>query len=196
MGDPVAASGGPAPSVTIDTQPFTRTVTCTGSYTLTGTATDVTSVAWAASPSGESGACTGTTSWSCAVAVSPDASGQGVETVSFARRQVPGAAQRVALGGPFEQDPIARFGVFLLDQKFAKPKDLEAIDKDVNLEVDDCVTFADESPWPPAEYMYEDIYVKTPHINWRAVEKDPAWELSLPDDRVPVVYPPHVTVKG
>ncbi len=95
-----------------------------------------------------------------------------------------------------EQDPIARFGVFLLDQKFAKPKDLEAIDKDVNLEVDECIRFADESPWPPAEYMYEDVYVKTPHINWRAVEKDPAWELSLPDDRVPVVYPPHVTVKG
>jgi hypothetical protein len=41
--------------------------------------------------------------------------------------------------------------------------------------------------------MYEDIYVKTPTLNWRAVEKDPAWERSLPDDRVPVIYPPHVS---
>ena len=96
-----------------------------------------------------------------------------------------------------EKDPIARLGVALLDRKFAKPKDLEALDKDVNLEVDDCIKFAEESPWPPPEYMYEDIYVKTPHINWRAVENDPAWASSLPDDRVPVAYPPHVsTVKG
>ncbi|MBK5255150.1 MAG: pyruvate dehydrogenase (acetyl-transferring) E1 component subunit alpha, partial [Vicinamibacteria bacterium] len=96
-----------------------------------------------------------------------------------------------------EKDPIARLGLFLLDEKFAKPKDLEAIDKDVNLEVDDCIKFAEESPWPPPEYMYDDIYVKTPHVNWRAVEKDPAWERSLPDDRVPDVYPVHVsTVKG
>jgi len=77
-----AASGTPAPTVTIDAMPFTRTVTCTGSYTLTGTSTNATSVAWAASPSGESGACTGIDSWSCAVAVSPDATGEGVETIT------------------------------------------------------------------------------------------------------------------
>ena len=88
-----------------------------------------------------------------------------------------------------EKDPIARLGVFLLDRKFARPADLEAIDKDVNLEVDECIKFSEESPWPPAEYMYEDIYVKTPTLNWRAVEKDPAWDRSLPDDRVPVAYP-------
>ena len=88
-----------------------------------------------------------------------------------------------------EKDPIARLGVFLLEKKFAKPADLEGIDKDVMLEVDDCIKFSEESPWPPAEYMYEDIYVKTPTLNWRAVEKDPAWERSLPDDRVPVAYP-------
>ena len=91
-----------------------------------------------------------------------------------------------------EKDPIARLGVFLLEKKFAKPADLEAIDKDVMVEVDECIKFSEESPWPPAEYMYEDIYVKTPTLNWRAVEKDPAWERSLPDDRVPVIYPPHV----
>ena len=95
-----------------------------------------------------------------------------------------------------EEDPIARFGKFLLDQNFVKPKDLEDLDKDVMLEVEECTKFADESPWPPPEYMYEDIYVKTPHINWRAVERDPAWERSLPDDRVPVVYPSHAQAGG
>ncbi len=92
-----------------------------------------------------------------------------------------------------EKDPIARLGVFLLAKKFAKPANLEAIDKDVNLEVDDCIKFAEESPWPPPEYMYEDIYVKTETLNWRAVERDPAWERSLTDDRVPVIYPAHVS---
>lgn len=79
MGDPV---GGAAPTVTIDAMPYTRTVTCTGSYTLTGTASGAGAVSWASSPSGDSGACTGTTSWSCAVAVSPDATGEGVETIT------------------------------------------------------------------------------------------------------------------
>lgn len=88
-----------------------------------------------------------------------------------------------------EKDPIARLGVFLLEKKFATPADLEGIDKDVMLEVDECIKFSEESAWPPPEYMYEDIYVKTPTLNWRAVEKDPAWERSLPDDRVPVAYP-------
>ena len=95
-----------------------------------------------------------------------------------------------------EKDPIARFGVHLLDRKWAKPADLEAIDREVNLEVDECVRFADESPWPPVEYMYEDIYVKTPYINWRAVEADPAWNRSMEDDRVPVKYEPFAPAKA
>ena len=85
MGDPQVVSGGAAtpPTITLTAQPYTRTTTCTGSKTVTGTATDVTSVAWASSPSGDSGACTGTESWSCAVAVSPDATGEGVETITI-----------------------------------------------------------------------------------------------------------------
>lgn len=71
--------GGPA--VTIDAQPFTRTVTCSD-YTLTGTAPGAGAVTWAASPSGDSGACTGTTSWSCVVNVDPNAVGEGVEVIT------------------------------------------------------------------------------------------------------------------
>jgi hypothetical protein len=62
--------------------PYARTVTCTGAITLTGTAIGAGAVSWAASPDGASGACTGTTSWSCDVSVSPNAAGEGVETIT------------------------------------------------------------------------------------------------------------------
>jgi hypothetical protein len=65
--------------------PYARTVTCTGAITLTGTATGAGAVSWAASPDGASGACTGTTSWSCDVAVSPNAAGEGVETITVSQ---------------------------------------------------------------------------------------------------------------
>lgn len=73
------------PPMRIDAQPFTRTVTCTGSRTITGTATGAGAVTWSASPDGASGACTGTTSWSCPVAVSPNAAGEGVETITVSQ---------------------------------------------------------------------------------------------------------------
>lgn len=79
-----ATLGGSAPVPTNAALPFTRTVTCTGSITITGSATNTpTSVTWAASPDGASGSCTGTSSYSCAVAVAPNAAGEGVETITI-----------------------------------------------------------------------------------------------------------------
>jgi hypothetical protein len=75
---------GSVAAVTIDAMPFARTVTCSD-YTLTGTAPGAGAVSWAASPSGASGACTGTTSWSCVVDVAPDAVGEGVETITVSQ---------------------------------------------------------------------------------------------------------------
>lgn len=75
---------GTANAVTLDALPYARTVTCS-SYTLTGTAPGAGAVTWSASPSGASGACTGTTSWSCVVDVDPDATGEGVETITVAQ---------------------------------------------------------------------------------------------------------------
>ena len=86
---------GASPMV-ITSQPFARTVTCTGARTLTGTATGAGAVSWAASPDGASGACTGTTSWSCPVAVSPNAVGEGVETITVS--QVGGGSATVDVG--------------------------------------------------------------------------------------------------
>lgn len=73
--------GGPA--VRIDAMPFARTVTCSGDYEVTGTAPGAGAVTWAASPDGASGACAGTTSWACIVAVAPNALGEGVETITI-----------------------------------------------------------------------------------------------------------------
>jgi hypothetical protein len=77
--------GGGAAALVIDAMPYARTVTCSD-YTLTGTASGGSgAVSWSASPSGASGACTGTTSWSCVVDVAPDAVGEGVEVITVAR---------------------------------------------------------------------------------------------------------------
>ena len=70
--------------VTIAAPAYTRTVTAS-SYTLTGTSTGSGAVTWSASPSGSSGACTGTDSWSCVVTVTPDAVGEGVEVITVTR---------------------------------------------------------------------------------------------------------------
>lgn len=81
---PFNSASPPAASLTIDAPAYTRTVTAS-SYTLTGTSTGSGAVTWAASPSGESGACTGTDSWSCVVTVTPDAVGEGVEVITVTR---------------------------------------------------------------------------------------------------------------
>jgi hypothetical protein len=33
--------------------------------------------------------------------------------------------------------------------------------------------------------MYEDVYVRSPYINMKAAEKDPAWKAAIKEDRVP-----------
>lgn len=91
----VTLPSGPAP-LAITSLPFTRTVTCTGAITITGTATGAGAVSWAASPDGASGACTGTSSWSCAVSVAPNAAGEGVETITVS--QSGGASRTVDVG--------------------------------------------------------------------------------------------------
>lgn len=74
--------GGAPATLTLDAMPYTRTVTC-GSYTLTGTYTGNVPT-WSASPSGESGSCSdsGGGAFSCVVSIAPDASGEGVETIT------------------------------------------------------------------------------------------------------------------
>ena len=56
-------------------------------------------------------------------------------------------------------------------------------------QVADSVRFAEESPWPTAEELYQDVYVRSPYIHTKGADKDPAWRAAVADDRVPEAFP-------
>lgn len=86
-------------------------------------------------------------------------------------------------------DPVFHFGQRLVEQERVAQAELDAIDKDAIAQVDAAVKFADESPWPAVETMYEDVYVRSPYINMKAAEADPAWRAAVRTDRVPEELP-------
>jgi pyruvate dehydrogenase E1 component alpha subunit len=92
-------------------------------------------------------------------------------------------------------DPIFQFGQRLMDQERVDKAELDSLDKDVQAQVEDSVTFADKSPWPAPEELYEDVYVRSPYLNMRAAEHDPAWRAALREDRVPQAHPAWAPVR-
>lgn len=58
-----------------------------------------------------------------------------------------------------KKDPIPKMRDYLLAKKLAKEAELDAIDEAVEGEVAESIRFADESPWPDASELYEDVYV-------------------------------------
>jgi pyruvate dehydrogenase E1 component alpha subunit len=88
-----------------------------------------------------------------------------------------------------EHDPILLFSKHLQKKHRVKDGDLEAIDKDVIAQVDDAVQYAEDSPWPSPETLYEDVYVRSPHIHAETADRDPAWRASEAEDRVPEEFP-------
>jgi pyruvate dehydrogenase E1 component alpha subunit len=86
-------------------------------------------------------------------------------------------------------DPIHLFGKRLTEQERVGQAELDALDKEVLAQVDDAVKFTEESAVPPEESLYEDVYVRSPYMNMRAAEKDPAWRAAVKEDRVPEKYP-------
>jgi pyruvate dehydrogenase E1 component alpha subunit len=86
-------------------------------------------------------------------------------------------------------DPILRFAAVLAEQHKVAQAELDALDKDVQAQVADSVHFADQSPWPSPETLYEDVYVRSPYIHARAADRDPAWRAAEKDDRVPEPFP-------
>lgn len=59
-----------------------------------------------------------------------------------------------------DADPIVRLKSYLLGHDLADHDALDAIDEEVKEEVRDAVEFAENSPLPPYETMYEDVYVQ------------------------------------
>ena len=59
-----------------------------------------------------------------------------------------------------DQDPIVRLKAYLLERELSTNGALDQIDEEVKQEVMDAVAFAEKSPLPPLETMYEDIYTQ------------------------------------
>jgi pyruvate dehydrogenase E1 component alpha subunit len=58
------------------------------------------------------------------------------------------------------EDPIIRLKAYMIEKGIASNEDLDGVDEQVKQEVAASVEFADNSPVPPIETMYEDIYVQ------------------------------------
>ncbi len=86
-------------------------------------------------------------------------------------------------------DPIFQFGKRLIDQERFTQGELDAVDEEVLAQVDESARFAEESPVPPPEALYEDVYVRSPYINLKAAERDPAWRAAIREDRLPEEFP-------
>ena len=57
-----------------------------------------------------------------------------------------------------KQDPIQQVLEVIIKNKYASDEELEAIQLKVKNEVAECVNFAEESPFPDAKELYEDVY--------------------------------------
>lgn len=59
-----------------------------------------------------------------------------------------------------QRDPIEMIKSRILEKGIAKEEDLAAIDQKIKGIVDEAVKFAEESPYPPAEEAYKDVYMQ------------------------------------
>jgi pyruvate dehydrogenase E1 component alpha subunit len=57
-----------------------------------------------------------------------------------------------------ERDPIPAFAKYLQDLHLLNKQDLQEIEERVEQDVEEAVQFADESPFPPLESLYDYIY--------------------------------------
>lgn len=57
-----------------------------------------------------------------------------------------------------DRDPILQLKHYLLENKIYTQDQLEAIDERLKAEVDESVKFAEESPFPPAQQLYDYVY--------------------------------------
>lgn len=62
-------------------------------------------------------------------------------------------------------DPIERIKSYIFDKKLAKKADIEEIDNKVEEEVLEAVEFADETPFPEPEALYEDMFAGEAHFH-------------------------------
>jgi pyruvate dehydrogenase E1 component alpha subunit len=59
------------------------------------------------------------------------------------------------------QDPIEKVKTTLLKNKFANEKFFDEMEEKIKQIVEESVVFAEESPYPEAHELYEDVYVQS-----------------------------------
>ena len=57
-----------------------------------------------------------------------------------------------------EQDPIEHVRKVLIDQRWNTAEELKAVEKEVKAQVEESIAFAEDSPYPEASELYEDVY--------------------------------------
>jgi hypothetical protein len=71
-----------------------------------------------------------------------------------------------------ERDPIASFGKRLVDEEVLTEDDLEKLDQQAIAAVDEAVRFADQSPHPDPESLYDNVYVLGDQVRgWYSVDE-------------------------
>ena len=58
------------------------------------------------------------------------------------------------------RDPLETTMQKILDKKYATMKEIEDIQERIEVEIEACVKFAEESPYPEDDAVFEDIYVQ------------------------------------
>jgi pyruvate dehydrogenase E1 component alpha subunit len=84
-----------------------------------------------------------------------------------------------------KRDPLLTFAARLKDKDVVSDEDVEAMDKEAIEAIDAAVEFADESPFPDLDSLYDDIYVfgdqvqgwhtvdqRSPHVHPGEAERD------------------------
>ncbi|TVQ02875.1 MAG: pyruvate dehydrogenase (acetyl-transferring) E1 component subunit alpha [Balneolaceae bacterium] len=64
-------------------------------------------------------------------------------------------------------DPVERMKTYILDEKILKEKELESIQEEIEQEVLESIDFAEKSPFPEPEELYEDMFAGTPYFHDR-----------------------------
>ncbi len=59
-----------------------------------------------------------------------------------------------------QRDPIEHVKSRILEQNIATEEELAAIDQKIKGQIDEAVKFAEDSPYPPAEEAYKDVYMQ------------------------------------
>ena len=60
-----------------------------------------------------------------------------------------------------KQDPIQQFLDVIVKKKYASDEELENSQERVKSEIEECIKFSEESPFPEASELYEDVYAQS-----------------------------------